>query len=78
MKAEDLIAILASHESTRVFRIGTIPASYTAGRPQVQFDGESSPSTKTYPYLSSYTPAAGDRVLIALVGNSGVVLGKIV
>ncbi|MGM0882586.1 MAG: hypothetical protein ACQEXQ_16285 [Bacillota bacterium] len=60
------------------FMIGTIPASYTTGRPTLTFDGESTATVRTYPYLSSYTPAANDRVLIAIVGHSGVVIGKIV
>jgi hypothetical protein len=61
-----------------VFKIGTIPATYTSGRPTVKFDGESAASVRLYAYLSSYTPAANDRVLIALVGHSGVILGKII
>lgn len=60
------------------FMIGTIPADYTTGRPTLTFDGESTASIRTYPYLSSYVPAANDRVLVAIVGHSGVVLGKII
>lgn len=59
-------------------KLGTIPASYTTGKPTVQFDGESSASTKQYPYLASYTPVAGDRVLLVRIGNSWVIQGKIV
>ncbi|MCL6454377.1 MAG: hypothetical protein K6T78_12265 [Alicyclobacillus sp.] len=60
------------------FRIATIPSSYSgSGRPTLQFDGETSPTVRTYPYLSSYTPAAGDRVLVALVNHGGCILGKI-
>ena len=43
----------------------------------VQIDGESAATTKKYTYLSSYTPAVNDRVLIAEVGGSYVILGKI-
>ena len=60
------------------FRLGTIPSTYTSGRPQVQFDGESAASTRTYPYLGSYTPAANDRVLVAMVGHGGIILGKVI
>ena len=60
------------------FKIGSIASSYTSGRPAVKFDGESTASTRTYPYLSSYTPQANDRVLVAIVGHSGVVVGKII
>jgi len=58
--------------------MGTIPANYVSGRPAVQFDGETIASTRTYPYLASYTPTAGDRVLVAMVAHGGVVIGKIV
>ncbi|MEW6047863.1 MAG: hypothetical protein AB1609_15525 [Bacillota bacterium] len=78
MRPEDFLDIMRRSTGPPVFRLGTIPAGYTSGRPQVQFDGEGSPSTRTWPYLASYAPAAGDRVLVAMLGNGGVVLGKIV
>ena len=40
-------------------------------------DGESTPTTKKYKRLSSYSPAVNDRVLIAEIGGSFVVLGKV-
>ena len=55
-------------------KLGTIDPDYTSGRPSIVFDGESVPSVKQYPYLSTYTPQAGDRVM--LIRN--VVVGKIV
>ena len=65
-------------EKRPAFRLGTIPNDYAAGRPKVIFDGETEPSVRTYPYLDSYTPAADDRVLVAMVGHSGAVLGKVI
>jgi hypothetical protein len=63
------------------FALGTIDPDYTSGsgRPQVVVDGDTVPAGP-YPYLSTYTPAAGDRVLMARVGVSGkfVVLGKVI
>lgn len=60
-------------------RLGTIPATYSgSGLPTVQFDGESAPSTRTYPRAHSYTPAAGDRVLLIGHGSTWVVLCKVV
>lgn len=50
----------------------TVDANYTSGKPQLTFDGESTLSTPR-PYLSSYTPAAGDRVMVV----RGVIQGKI-
>lgn len=43
------------------------------GRPQLQFDGETSASIKRYPYLGSYTPMIDDRVMVI----HGVVIGDI-
>lgn len=59
-------------------KYGTIPSGYTSGRPTVQFDGEDSAGARTWPYLSIYTPAADDRVIVLLANNSGVVLGDII
>ena len=57
--------------------IGTVK-SITAGvGVSVQIDGESAATTKKYAYLSSYSPAVNDRVLIAEVAGSYVILGKI-
>ena len=35
-------------------------------------------SGKPYKYLSSYIPAQGDYVLVAVVGGTHVILGKVV
>lgn len=60
------------------FKIGTIPGDYVTGRPTIQFDGEGTVSTRTYPYADSYTPAVGDRVLVAVVGDGAVIICKII
>ena len=57
--------------------LGTIKSNTSGSGVTVQIDGESSATTKKYAYLSSYTPAVNDRVLIAEVGGSYVILGKI-
>ncbi|WP_306010529.1 hypothetical protein [Bacillus sp. MMSF_3328] len=58
------------------FKLGQIDPAYSSGRPRIIFEGETATSVKAYPYLSSYTPVAGDVVLLARVGNSYIVLGK--
>lgn len=59
------------------FRLGTIDPAYTGtGNPKIIFDGETEPSGKGYPY-ASYTPQPGDRVVLAPVGNTYVILGAI-
>lgn len=81
MSPEDFLAIMGERNQGKdppAFCLGTIPAGYTSGRPQIQFDGESTVSSRTYPYLSSYTPVASDRVLVANVSHGAVILGKVV
>lgn len=59
-------------------RLGTVDPAYGSGRPKLTFDGESTLSGKAYPHLSSYAPAAGDRVLLLRAGRTWVVIGKVV
>lgn len=54
-------------------RFAYIDPNYTTGLPSLVFDGESLPTIKRYPHLSSYTPVAGDRVQVL----HGVIQGKI-
>lgn len=44
---------------------------------QLTIDGETEPTTKRYTFLGSYLPTAGDRVLIAEVGDEYIVIDKI-
>lgn len=79
MDADDLLNIFTPNkDSPSPFRMGSISSAYVSGRPKVKFDGESADSTRLYPYLGSYTPVANDRVLVAMVGHGGIVLGKII
>ncbi|MED4586679.1 hypothetical protein P9578_28390 [Brevibacillus choshinensis] len=79
MRPEDLLSIFQdSNEQSSPFRLGKISATYTSGRPPVLFDGETTASTRIYPYLASYTPVANERVLLGKVGNGWVVLGKVI
>lgn len=58
--------------------LGTISA-YTSGTGvSLTIDGESTPTTKKYMFLSSYTPVVNDRVLIEEVSGTYVVLGSVV
>jgi len=40
-------------------------------------DGETTPTTKKYMWLSPYYPEAGDRVLIEEISGSYVILGRV-
>jgi hypothetical protein len=55
---------------------GTIDAGYTSGRPLV--DLPSGAQIGPCPYLSSYTPAAGDTVLLVPSGQTYYVVGKFI
>ncbi|EMS74046.1 hypothetical protein [Ruminiclostridium cellobioparum] len=61
----------------KTFKLATVTALFTNGFPQIKFDGESTSSAKKYPILASYTPAINDRVLLAAVSSTYVILGKI-
>lgn len=63
---------LIKEEDIKVFRLGTIVNG------KVKFDGESIASEKIYKRLSSYSVADGDRVLLARISGTYVILGKIV
>ncbi len=79
LKPERMIEIITEKVLTRIrnetvrVRYATIDSNYSSGRPKVQFDGEQSVTLKGYPYLSSYSPIAGDRVQII----NGVIQGKV-
>lgn len=58
--------------------LGTVQARDDWEGLSLVIDGEDEPTTKKYHYLQSYVPRAGDRVLIADVGDSYVVIGRII
>lgn len=58
---------------------GVISASYTTGDPMVVVNGAAA-ATGPYKYLTSYTPAASDSVILAPVGGTlkaYIVIGKL-
>lgn len=73
----EVLRVPGTPGSARQFAIGVIPAEYAGGMPTVKFDGEAAAGARRFPYLASYAPVANDRVLVALVGRGGVILGKI-
>jgi hypothetical protein len=44
----------------------------------LRIEGEETARTKSFKRLLSYSPAVGDRVLIAKISGTFVVLGKVV
>lgn len=60
-----------------LFKLATVIS--TNDGVSVQFDGETAPSTKKYKRLSSYSsPAVGDRVMLAEIAGTYVIIGKVV
>lgn len=58
-------------------KIATIDPAYSSGDPRVTFDGETALSTRTYPYNSTYTPVAGDRVVMIPIGPVYWIVGSV-
>lgn len=59
-----------------VFRLATV-TSLSSGRAYIQFYGETTASTKLYPYLEGYKPTVGDKVLVLQQGSTFIIAGKI-
>jgi hypothetical protein len=57
--------------------LGKISYRYSNGL-ELIIGGEDEPTNKVYRYLASYVPSNGDRVLIEEIGDSYVVLGKVI
>lgn len=66
----------SDNENKLIFKLATV-TSVSNEFPFIKFDGESSASSKKYSLLASYTPAINDRVLLAAVSGTYVILGKI-
>lgn len=67
----------AESSADKPYLLGVIDPGYTSGDPKVTFEGELTMSGKQYPFLSSYLPAPSDRVVLAPLGTSYVILGSV-
>jgi hypothetical protein len=75
--AEELVQETEPQEAESDFKLGTVADLFENGTAKIQFDGEETPSEKQYAYLSSYTPAKDDRVLLGAMGGTYIILGKV-
>lgn len=57
--------------------LGTITTWRNRSGVTLTIDGEDTPTTKRYMWLSSYLPIVGDRVLVEEIGGSYVIIGKV-
>lgn len=71
----EFVDLFMTREEEKIVQLGKVVPAYTSGRPSVIYDVDLLTGTlsKPLPYLDSYTPAAGDRVMII----KGVIIGKI-
>ena len=60
-----------------LFRLGTVDLAYTSGLPKVKLDGDDTVTAKEYSHIRNYSPKAGDRVMLALVGNTYIIIGRL-
>lgn len=80
MKTQDFIEIIEKMIQKKInvpFSLGRIDSQYVSGNPRVLFDGENRVSIKRYPYLSSYEPIGNDRILLANIAGTHIVIGHI-
>lgn len=72
----------SQQSENKPFKLGTVDPAYVASTfpgtlPKVTFDGESTVSGKLYPVMSPYWPQPSDRVVLAPIGNTYLILGPV-
>ena len=79
MNANEFVALMSKlQQPNKSFKLGTIDSAFDGvGAPKVVFDGETTASLKGYTFLDSYSPKANDRVIMADVAGTCVILGDI-
>lgn len=68
--------------ASRPFRLATVdpayvPSSFPGTLPKLTFDGEDTLSGKRYPVMAGYLPRPSDRVVLAPVGTTYLILGSV-
>ncbi len=63
-------------EPEKIIVLATV-TSLSSGKALVQFNGETSPATKVYPYIEGYKPTVNDVVCMLKQGNTFVIIGKV-
>lgn len=77
MITADELVEMTEQEQQSPFKLGTVVELFDIGTAKIQFDGEEEPSEKEYSYLASYKPSIGDRVLLASVAGTYVIMDRI-
>lgn len=73
----NLLEKMIDKKTSKPFKLGKVDPAYSTGLPKIVFDGETTASLKGYTHLSSYKPVANDRIIMAYISNTYVILGKV-
>lgn len=73
---DELFIVNPKKRAEPLLYLATIGAVTSSGVTLI-FDGQTTATAKSYKRLASYSPSAGDRVLVAKMSGSYVALGKI-
>lgn len=76
LKLEDMAAAFGGNEKN-TFRMAKVML-IDKGKPIIRFHGETENAKKQYKRLASYSPAAGDYIMLAKMAKTYVILGKVV
>lgn len=71
ISAEKFVELFGKEQKEKLVKFAAVAS--VEDKPTLLFDGETVPSVKKYPCLTSYSPQVGDRVIVL----NGVVLGAI-
>ena len=77
ISAEEFVFAMEEKEDKEIWKLGTVTDLFESGKGKIMFDGETIASGKEYSSLN-YTATIGDRVLLAVVKGTYVILGKVV
>lgn len=77
MTAEELVLVLDDTKEENNFKLATVVDLFKNNTAKIKFDGEDIPSEKQYAYLKSYIPEVGDRILLAAMGGTYIILGRV-
>ncbi|WP_273327871.1 hypothetical protein [Vallitalea guaymasensis] len=75
--ASEVIENTKQEEIQKPFKLGIVKGLFENKTAKIQFDGEENASEKQYSYLADYKPAVNDRVLLARVADTYIVINKI-
>lgn len=77
MITTDEMLEVMQQEEQNIFKLGKVVGFWPNGTAKIQFDGEDGPSDKEYAYLASAKIYNGDRVLVAKVAKTYIILGVV-